>query len=121
LRDKYIPVYYKSDDFAPIANYMTVTAREYAVALDPNSRGTSSMPTEGEYKPMESLTPMERDLEKFLINAPAAPVPPGYYIMLGDNRNRSYDSRAWGLVPRASIVGRSEAIWFPVSRWRITR
>lgn len=56
-----------------------------------------------------------------LIEQDPQPIPDGYYLMIGDNRNGSSDSRMWGLVPREDIVGRSSFIWLPFNRWGPTR
>ena len=37
-------------------------------------------------------------------------VPAGQYLMLGDNRDNSLDSRFFGLVPREKLIGRAERI-----------
>jgi signal peptidase I len=40
----------------------------------------------------------------------AITIPPGQYLMLGDNRNNSFDSRYIGLVPRELLIGRAERV-----------
>ena len=46
---------------------------------------------------------------------------PDEYFMLGDNSERSSDSRFWGVVPRANLVGRASFAWWPFSRrWGLT-
>jgi signal peptidase I len=41
-------------------------------------------------------------------------VPAGDYFMLGDNRDDSYDSRYWGFVPRANIIGTPVFIYMSI-------
>ena len=39
-------------------------------------------------------------------------VPPDSYFAMGDNRNASYDSRFWGLIPRENVIGRPMFIYW---------
>ncbi|MEB3328387.1 MAG: signal peptidase I [Candidatus Sericytochromatia bacterium] len=48
-----------------------------------------------------------------------ARVPAGRVCVLGDNRNDSFDSHHWGLLPIDAIVGRPAAVFWPPSRTRI--
>lgn len=38
-------------------------------------------------------------------------VPKGQYLMIGDNRDDSDDSRSWGTVPLQNFIGRATLIW----------
>ncbi|HEY2911927.1 MAG TPA: signal peptidase I [Candidatus Angelobacter sp.] len=48
------------------------------------------------------------------VNGGELVVPPDHYFVMGDNRDNSLDSRYWGFVPRANIVGRPLVIYLSV-------
>lgn len=50
-------------------------------------------------------------------------VPDGQYFMLGDSRDNSKDSRYFGFVPRASIVGRAHRVAYSLDsdHWYLPR
>ncbi len=59
--------------------------------------------------------------EKYIEEAPEykygpVTVPKDQYLVLGDNRNNSYDSHYWGFVPRENLIGRAVVRFWPFNR-----
>ena len=48
-------------------------------------------------------------------------VPPGNYFAMGDNRDRSFDSRFWGPLPDKFLKGRALLLYWPLDRVRLIK
>jgi signal peptidase I len=59
--------------------------------------------------------------EKYIEEAPQYDYGPikvaeGQYLVLGDNRNNSYDSHYWGFVPKENFIGKAVLRFWPLDR-----
>jgi signal peptidase I len=72
-----------------------------------DQRRPAYMPGVDEFKYKENC--------RYTVEGVACKVPPGHYFMMGDNRDNSLDSRYWGFVPDANIVGKAFFVWMNFS------
>lgn len=104
------------------------TLSEPFIAEDPDYDLTiyNGEPLKHDYNPMdgpeyrgavngqeEAIQQQQYDQEA---TQPTQPIPPGHYLMMGDNRNDSNDSTNWGLLKARRVVGKAQFIFWPLNR-----
>ncbi len=57
----------------------------------------------------------------FLREGETFTIPPDNFVVMGDNRPYSSDSREWGYLSRDKIIGKSFYVYFPMNTMRLVK
>ncbi len=85
--------------------------------LKPNMQGEVFYEFNGQAKYKIIMVPPKQGEKPASTDFKQITVPKYHCFVLGDNRNHSHDSRAFGPVAIASIKGRFDYLYFPAERW----
>lgn len=89
----------------------------YAIHMTAFDAYRDSFPAPRTTDPTDNVDGRWRAELPHYVSAGELVVPPDRYFVMGDNRENSLDSRYWGFVPRANILGRPLLIYLSVRGW----
>ncbi len=71
------------------------------------------------YNPEVNQMQLYEDIEQ--LNLEDYKIPKDKYFMMGDNRDGSGDSRAWGVVDRSVFVAKAMVRWWPLNKMKVLK
>ena len=120
-KNKRLTINGKPASYEPLQDFLGDNNLEYSRQFRENLLGVQHLILNNDDSPVWVEKPMKfpgrenciYDNEGFTCT-----VPQGQYFMMGDNRDRSADSRYWGFVPDENIVGKAFFIWMNLGNIR---
>lgn len=113
-RNKQLIVNDEVAKYQPLPDYLDAErlsySRQFEEKLDDAAHRILNDDGAPSYVPNPDLF-LHRSMCSYNTDGFACTVPPGYYFMMGDNRDNSLDSRYWGFVPDEYIVGKAFFVW----------
>lgn len=101
-------------DKVPLPDFYDVSSMRYSTQFAESLGGKNYNTLNDHDRPafIPGTTPFPyHDQCRYSIEGVECLVPQGHYFVLGDNRDNSLDSRYWGFVPEANIVGKAFFVW----------
>ncbi|MBI5622481.1 MAG: signal peptidase I [Elusimicrobia bacterium] len=112
----------KVNDRFPVEPYVNMDPVERDPYRQPKAMNADALQAESRYQELWRTHDLDRALEGVLKDqfGPVT-VPEGTYMMMGDNRDHSCDSRYWGPVETKYLKGKAWFIYWPPSRMGAVR
>ncbi|MET0027926.1 MAG: signal peptidase I [Candidatus Thiodiazotropha sp.] len=100
------------DVVSMVDNKLSINGESLGYVSDPDASDQSGVGFSDRIEQLGPVTHRVRVLRggSPMASFPPVRVPPGHYLVLGDNRDNSADSRVIGFVPRAEIVGKTDRV-----------
>lgn len=110
-----VPLEFDCDYEYPKAGFNMVNAKLYRERLNGHAHSVLVQPEDPPVRLEQVRTFQHRSNCDYNDRGFVCTVPAGHYFAMGDNRDDSTDSRYWGFVPDAHIVGKAFFVWMNFS------